>query len=389
MKSFWINTLLFTFVNFTIIIILYKIKWSVGLFHSMITTCIMSLSEIVVLGLSSHLNELNIFINPKITLIFFFTVLSKFLYFIGLRIIITLMHGSISENGYTNRATALLNIIPFVSLYIIIVLIAVLLNTPISIRFRHMLSSCAVLLLLMNVLIFYIYHYTQQKNREFTEIHIQLQKEYDMTEYYKTLFNQNEVQQILIHDIRKHLMVISQLNEQNDQDKISRYLDTLLNSSDLQNNSVHVSDNELLNSILCHYMQICRNKNIAFKVDVRKKLLQDLDYTELTALFCNLLDNAIEACSNIPDSYIELNITDKENTDITIINIINTCRIRPKFNQNGMPVSAKKNKFKHGFGLKSVERIVNKYNGNIKMYFDNEKMAFHTIIVIRAKEKSQ
>lgn len=291
------------------------------------------------------------------------------------------MHGFKNENGYTNRATALLNIIPVISFYIIFTLTSVLLNTPMSIRFKHMLSSSAVLLLLINILIFYIYHYTQQKNREFTELQIQSQKEYDMSEYYKALFNQNESQQILIHDIRKHLMAIFQLNEQNDQDKINRYLDTLLNSSDLQN-SVHVSDNELLNSILCHYMKICQRKHIAFKVDVRKKLLQNLDYSDLTSLFCNLLDNAVEACSNIPDSYIELSITDKENTDITVINIINTCRIRPKFNQNGVPVSSKKNKFKHGFGLKSVERIVNKYNGNIKMYFDDEKMAFHTIIAI-------
>lgn len=82
--------------------------------------------------------------------------------------------------------------------------------------------------------------------------------------------------------------------------------------------------------------------NFAFRVDVRKKLLQNLDYSELTSLFCNLSDNAVEACSNIPDSYIELNITDKENTDITVINIINTCRICPKFNNNGMPVSSKK-----------------------------------------------
>ena len=183
-------------------------------------------------------------------------------------------------------------------------------------------------------------------------------------------------------------MTISQLNEQNDHDKISHYLSALLNSSDLQN-SVHVSDNELLNSILCHYIKICHQMHITFKVDVRKKLLQNLDYTELTALFCNLLDNSVEACSDIPDSYIELSITDKENTDITVINIINNCRNCPKFNQNGLPVSSKKNKIKHGFGLKSVERIDNKYNGIIKMYFDDEKMAFHTILILRCNKVSR
>ena len=386
-NSFFINTLSFTLVNFTIIIVLYDTKWSVSLFHSMITTCIMSFCEIAILGLSS-VTGMSVSLFPDVKLLAATAILSKTLYFITLRIINILMRGSKYENGYTNRATTLLNIIPMISIYIGFVLTAILLSVPISTVYRRMLSSCAVLLLFINVLIFYIYYYTQQKNKEFTELQIQSQKEYDMAEYYKTLFHQNESQQILIHDIRKHLMAVSQLNEQNDQDKISRYLDTLLNSSDLQD-SVHVSDNELLNSILCHYMQICQEMHITFKVDVRKKLLQDLDYTELTALFCNLLDNAMEACSHLPDSYIELSITNKENTNITVINMINTCRTSPKFNKNGFPVSQKKNKLKHGLGLKSVERIIHKYNGNMKMYFDDEKMAFHTIIALKSNKREK
>ena len=97
-----------------------------------------------------------------------------------------------------------------------------------------MLSACAVLLILINILVFYIYNYIQQKNKEYTLLHMQFQKEYDMAEYYKTLFKQDESQKILIHDIRKHFMSIANLNEQNEQDKIRQYLDTILNSSDLR-----------------------------------------------------------------------------------------------------------------------------------------------------------
>lgn len=314
-------------------------------------------------------------------------VLSKMLYVIALRIILTLIHTSIDEDGYTTREIALLNMIPLVSLYIIMAFITVLLSTPLSVWHRYIMSSCAVLLFLINLLVFYIYHYTQQKNKEFTNLQTQLQKEYDMAEYYKALFSQNESQQILIHDIRSHLMLLYRLNEQKEEKKIERYLETLLNSEDLQN-SVHVSDNELLNAILCHYIQICRKKQIVFKVDVRKKQLLYLEYSELTSLFCNLLDNAVEACSGIPDSYIEISITDQENTNISVISVINTCRVEPKFNKDGRPVSIKKNKRKHGFGIKSIERVINKYKGNIKMYFDDDKKAFHTIILLKNYSKN-
>ena len=381
----WLNTLLFTIINFILLLILYEVKWGSALFHSMIITCIMGLSEVAIIGLFSQFNENFIYFHSNIPLLVFITVLSKFLFFIGVRVVVALIPCSITKDksiGSTNITSLLLNIIPFASIYIIITLFAILLDVSISKHFRYMLSSCAALLLLINVLIFYIYHYTQQKNKEFTEIQLLLQKENDMSEYYKTLFDQNENQQILIHDIRNHLLSINKLNEQNKREEINRYLDSLLKSSALQK-SVHVSDNELLNSLLCHYMKVAQNKNISLKVDARKKLLQNMDYADLTSLFCNLLDNAIEACTDVPDSYIEISITSKQKTNITLINIINTCRTRPDFNKYGHPISRKKNKWKHGLGLKSVNRIVNKYDGDMKMYFDEEKLTFHTIIMLR------
>ncbi len=381
MKSFWMNTILFTLINFTIILLLHNIKWNVCLFHSIIITSIMSLSEMTIIGLFSQFTKSTISIHPNIKIMLIVTLLSKALYFLVLRSISILLNKTTYENGYTNKVTALLNLIPIFSIYIYLALTTVLLCIPMPQHFRYTISSCSIILLIMCILTFYIYHYTQLKSKEFIDLQLQLQKEYDMAEYYKTLFKQDESQKILIHDIRKHFMSIANLNEQNEQDKIRQYLDTILNSSDLQT-SVHISDNELLNYIICHYIQLCKNKNINLKVDVRKKMLQHLDYSELTALFCNLLDNAIEACINIQDSYIDLSITSNEINHITIINIVNTCNTIPTFNKSGMPISNKNNKLKHGFGLKSVERIINKYNGNIKMYFNNKKMTFHTVITM-------
>lgn len=388
-KSIEINTLMFTLANFFIIKLIYHTKLETSIFHSLITTCINALSEITIMGLSSQFTGTILFTLSDITYLSLLTITSKSLYFFGLNTIAKLLPLSSEEikssdkkQINTNKITALLNLIPLMSIFIIITLFSVLLSNNIDNRFRYMLSSCAVLLILINILIFYIYHYTLRKNSELTELQVQYQKEYDMAEYYKKLFTQNENQQILIHDIRKHLTSIYSLNEQNDQLKIRHYLNTLLDSSELQN-TIHISDNEMLNSIMCHYMQICMDKHIEFKTDIRKHSLTYMDYSDLTTLFCNLLENSIKASSDVPDSYIELNISDKENTSMSIINVINTCRFCPKFDKNGRPATSKKNKFRHGLGIKSIERVVDKYGGSIKMYFDEEKMAFHTIILLK------
>ncbi len=394
-ESFALNTIFFTLANTLIIKIVYDTRFGAAIFHALITTCMMSFSEIAIIGLSSQFNGTILYSLSNITYLSILTIASKLLYLFGLNMLARLLPYSpeeLAKRGLSslptpkkseiNKATALLNFVPFISIYIIIVLLGVLLNTDINNKLRYMLSSCAVLLIFINILTFYIYHYTLEKNSELTKLQLQYQKEYDMAAYYKTLFTQNENQQLLIHDIRKHLMSISKLSEQNDNQKIQSYLSNLLNSSELQN-SVHISDNEMLNAIICHYLQICSNKHIELKTDIRKQSLTFFDYSDLTTLLCNLLENAIEACTNIPDSYIELSITAKENTSLSIINIVNTCRIRPQFDKNNRPVTTKRNKSHHGLGLKSVERVVNKYRGNIKMYFDDDKLTFHTIIVVK------
>lgn len=37
----------------------------------------------------------------------------------------------------------------------------------------------------------------------------------------------------------------------------------------------------------------------------------------------------------------------------------------------------------HGFGMRSIENIVKKYNGEMTFYFDDPTKTFHTIIMLR------
>lgn len=210
---------------------------------------------------------------------------------------------------------------------------------------------------------------------------LQLQKEYDTTEYYKMLLQQNENQQILIHDIKKHLHSISLLNEQGQQDKISIYINQIINSSDLQS-SVHICDNDMLNAILCRYAHQCNTYKIDFRMDVRSHAIDFIKDDDLTSLFCNLLDNALESARTYPESYIELNVAHRPNTVLTILTMTNSCRLNP-FDKNGKLISRKRDTLRHGFGLKSIQRIVNHYHGEMQLYYKKEDHTFHTIIILK------
>lgn len=388
LKAVWFNLIMFLFINFTIILLLYHIKWLSALFHSSIVTIVMGLSELVVLGITSHstigfYKEETYFRNFIIL-----TILSKLIYLFVLHFIVRLLHGTKEKYIPSDKGIIFLDVIPLISLFINITFITIYLNTKLSFILDCLVSISAILLLLLNLFIYRIYDNNRKKNYEFMELQLQLQKEYDNAEYYKMLLKQDEEQKILVHDIKKHLHSISTLNEQNERHKIDTYISQIIHSSSLQE-SVRVCDNDLLNAILCRYIRDCNEKQITLRADIRKGLLTYMTYDDLTALFCNLLDNAVESASKISDSYIDLSVTYNENASLTMLTMINSCYKNPFSDKTGMLTTTKQNHLRHGYGLKSIQRIVEKYHGNMKTYFDENSMTFHTIMTLKEPKPAQ
>lgn len=246
-----------------------------------------------------------------------------------------------------------------------------------------MVSLAAVLLLVSNLFVFGLNQYNQKKNQEYIEMQLLLQRESNFTEYYKMILSQSENQSILIHDIKNHLQSIESLNEQGNREKISAYIQQLLLSSDLKEVS-RICDHEMLNTILSRYQMQCEEKGISFIADIRSGTNNFFSNNELTSLYCNLLENAIEATTNIQNSYIEINVTKRENTPFTVITVINSCLVNPfPTNAANELTSRKPDKQKHGFGIKSIKKIVKKHHGNMQMYYNNDSLIFHTIITLK------
>lgn len=211
---------------------------------------------------------------------------------------------------------------------------------------------------------------------------ILLQKENDSVEYYKMLIEQTENNNLLIHDIKQHLNSIAILNAQHNHEKIAAYISQITSSIDLKN-AHRYCDHDLLNLIINKYKKQYDKSGINFSVDIRCNTVNFISNNEITALFSNLLDNAYDATCNIPDSFIELNVGDIENTCFTILTLVNSCHTAPIFDSKNQLVSNKFNKLQHGYGTKSIEKVVKNYNGNIKMYYDDKSLTFHTIITMK------
>ena len=236
-----------------------------------------------------------------------------------------------------------------------------------------------ILLLAINVFLVWFHTAMQEKNQRFLEMQILLQKESAAVNYFDALHKQDEKQKILIHDIRKHLSSIAELNEKNEPQKVASYIHEIIKSSDLQT-SVRISDNDLLNTIIFKVKQQCTEFHISLITDVRTGCVDFLSEYDLTALFSNLLDNAVDAAKNIPKSFIELNISAHSHNSI-VISMVNSCKKDP-FTRSHRLTSTKKDKQNHGYGMKSIERVIKKYNGNSRFYFNQESCTFHAVIIL-------
>lgn len=133
-------------------------------------------------------------------------VSSKLLYFFILQVIIHIFKKNKKRDIKPDKGTFLLNTVPVISLVIVIILITICLTFPLPRILGYMVSICTLLLLIINILVFYAYNYIQNKIYEFTKLQMQTQKESSYSEYYSMLIKQDENQKILIHDIKKHLM---------------------------------------------------------------------------------------------------------------------------------------------------------------------------------------
>ena len=380
LKQTGLNVVSFFVFNTVFLYVLFKLKLLLALFHSAIVTAIMGISEIAVLGIISRFFP-HFLLETDAELVFY-TVFSKIFFFAVIYLLIHLFKGKKLNQEQYGHFEILLMLIPVSSIFIIFTLLSIGETSAFAPPIDFLVTICAVFLLMVNLLVFGINQYNQKKSQEYADLQLLLQKESDSVEYYEMMLAQNENQSILIHDIKKHLQSIKLLNEKHDSDKINAYIQQLMESSDLRE-TTNICDNEMLNAILCRYQRQCNDKHIHFHTDIRSGTVQYIYQHDLTSLFCNLLENAMESAENIPDSFIELTVQKKENSPFVVIILINSCQNTPVYNQEGVPVSHKLDNGRHGFGIKSIKKVVKQYHGNLQMYYDNDSGTFHTIITLK------
>jgi len=186
--------------------------------------------------------------------------------------------------------------------------------------------------------------------------------------YYSQINDILEDMRIIKHNLKNSLIIIDTYNKTNQKEKLQKYLDELLNETNVF--VVPQIDKEnIITSYLSYKVEQAKANEI--KVDIENNLTSsiNIDKTDICQVIGNIMDNAIEANKKNIDKYIKILLYNKDN--YMIIKSENPAK-EPLLIKDNEILTTKKDAKNHGLGLKSIKKIAEKHEGSLEAELTNE-----------------
>jgi len=224
----------------------------------------------------------------------------------------------------------------------------------------------------VTALIFIVYNETAlskaQEQSELNQIRVLMEKQAKQ-------FKQRQLVTASIdrkyHDLKHHLNALKMLQTDDArQEYIAEYIDELESSINMYQ-SLCNTGNEILDAIFNERYMYCSQHNIQLILLVDGAAVSFIQATDMVAIFCNALDNAIEAVSSLTDpSQREITVRVTSRGNWTVLRFENFSNI-PLVQENGILLTTKQDPSIHGFGFKSITYAVQKYGGHCTYSMEN------------------
>lgn len=179
------------------------------------------------------------------------------------------------------------------------------------------------------------------------------------------------------HDIQNQLLTILQYADAGKCEEIKEYINVLTNNYMPNILNYINTDNVAFDAIINSKIAVCNQKNIFMEVNVQKDVKMNISPTEIAVIFGNLLDNAIEAAKDTAEKRISVEI--QKNSSYVIILLCNSIK-SSVLKDNKKLETSKENKELHGIGIQSVKNIVDKHNGMIQFYEEENEFCCHIML---------
>lgn len=180
----------------------------------------------------------------------------------------------------------------------------------------------------------------------------------------------------MLHDTKKHFFYIEDCLEKKEYDNVMSYLPEAVGNLEKSYNRINTG-HLVIDAFLSNHLNMAESEGITFDTEVKinPENIQIEDY-DFCVILGNLLDNSLEACQKITGGRerkigVQIFTTDAE----LVIHIVNTREAAET-----EAVQGEKDWLYHGYGMKNVEDVVEKYHGNFSSFA--QESSFENIVTI-------
>lgn len=171
---------------------------------------------------------------------------------------------------------------------------------------------------------------------------------------------------IKCHDLKHQMKVLMNME---DREERKEYIEEMRRAVSIYDAAYHTGC-ESLDYILREKTLISNEYQVAFSCMADGAALSFMHPADLYALMGNALDNALESVIREEEGKRVISLKISRHGNMVSIQLENTCSRNVEF-EDGMPVTDKEDKRYHGFGVRSIRYVVEKYNGEFQMRVRN------------------
>ncbi len=235
------------------------------------------------------------------------------------------------------------------------------------------------ILLLFNILILDAY---QKLSRNFA-----LEKERAVYAQYIEMMEENTRQQQQMmetfrrerHDWVNQLIVLREGIEEGKSEEAIHRMDEVIQRCNSQERVVS-SGNRVVDAVVNGKYMMAREQGICFKSRIYVAVDMPVAGCDLGIILGNALDNAIEATGRCTRNRKEIKISMGIKKEALVIVIENPYEHELKKDRNGNLLSTREEKSGHGYGVQSIYRTAEKYEGDVLIEDEGERFRLSVIL---------
>ena len=226
-----------------------------------------------------------------------------------------------------------------------------------------------IMIALLNILLYVLLNKMQNDNitrEEYNLLKANLSAQEKLVLEARTRYSEIKTMR---HDIKHYFSTAADLISNGKPEKAKEYIESVINKKISTTVAGVDTGSAIVDAVINDSLARCAEKGITTKCLIDTQFVSEND-VDVSILLSNLLDNAIEGCSNADRPVIEITMeTKKSLTQISVSNSISESVLE----NNPDLETSNSDKSLHGFGIKSVKSIVRSHNGRIDFMENNGK----------------